>query len=172
VKILEIKNAHFCKFRDRRSFRFAFNSWIKQAAGPNLSPNSQGSSPNLNPSLHLSSLAEIYNPGGRPNQSSNNMMMTAPRISSSQAALQVNINSRSANELFILFGVEGGRQTLEFAQLDVTRQDDAMFFRALKERYRELRGFWRYWLSVWQLNHCDFVQVCSPLFPFQSQPQT
>jgi len=63
------------------------------------------------------------------------------------------------NRLVVLFGVKGSRRTLDLAQVptDIHNNDRAFFFE-LRKRYRNLRGFWRYWFSVWQLRHCDFVK--------------
>jgi hypothetical protein len=36
--------------------------------------------------------------------------------------------------------------------------DDEEFFKALLREYRKGRGFLRYWFSVWQFRHCDFVK--------------
>jgi hypothetical protein len=64
--------------------------------------------------------------------------------------------------LYILFGVKGARRTLELAQIDAKRhKDDGLFFMELRMHYKQLRGFWRRWFSVWRLKHCDFVKVCT-----------
>jgi hypothetical protein len=80
----------------------------------------------------------------------------------SSGGVEVAINRRQLGELFVLFGVKGRRQTLELAQLNVSDYaNDSMFFQALSSEYKNLRGFLRYWLSIWQLQHCDFVKVRS-----------
>jgi hypothetical protein len=64
--------------------------------------------------------------------------------------------------LHVLFGVKGARRTLELAQIDTKRyKDDGPFFKELRMHYKQLRGFWRRWFSVWRLKHCDFVKVCT-----------
>jgi hypothetical protein len=166
LKISEAEKVHFCKLGQRRSLRFAFPSWIRQVTGPNSSPNTQTNSLYSNTSQQLSSLAPIYTPAGRPNQSSTAMKVTAPGIYNNQLDSQVDVNSSVTDELFVLFGVDCAGRTPEFDQIDVTKQDDGISFQDLRKKYRELRGFWRYWLSVWRLNHCDFVQVGNPFISF------
>lgn len=64
--------------------------------------------------------------------------------------------------LYVLFGVKGARRTLELAQIDAkSHKDDGLFFKELRMHYKQLRGFWRRWFSVWRLKHCDFVKVCT-----------
>lgn len=84
-----------------------------------------------------------------------------------QPGFMVNIPPGTSSDLFVLFGVHRSRRTLEFAQVPVTTNEDKPFFLELRARYRELRGFWRYWLSVWQLKYCDFVKVSVLLFAAQ-----
>ena len=72
----------------------------------------------------------------------------------------INMSAASINQMFVLLGVQGTRRTLDLAQIDVNNHsDDGVFFSVLREKHKILRGFWRYWFSVWQLNHCDFVKV-------------
>jgi hypothetical protein len=86
---------------------------------------------------------------------------TAPNLLlDSRDGLKVDLSTETEHELFILFGVQGARKTLELAQIDVTKHaDDSSFFCDLRKEYKRLRGFWRYWLSIWQLKYCDFVKV-------------
>jgi hypothetical protein len=73
---------------------------------------------------------------------------------------QTILNAATLNELLILFGVIGSRRTLELAQIDTKQYTkDGTFFHDLKKSYKEFRGFWRYWFSVWRLSYCDFVKV-------------
>lgn len=65
--------------------------------------------------------------------------------------------------LFVMFGVKGPRRTLELAQIGTKEQgDDCTFFTELRRKHKSLRGFWRYWFSVWRLSHCNFVKVSLP----------
>ena len=66
------------------------------------------------------------------------------------------------NRLWTLFGVHGGRKTLELGQICSNNSDNG-FLRQLRETYRDLRGFWRVWFSFWQFSHCDFVKVNLPV---------
>ena len=95
----------------------------------------------------------------RSNSQSSVQTISAPQ--SSVARQEKSITMPSTKELYILFGVKGPRRTLELAQIDTTKcTDDDSLFSDLLTSYKSLRGFWRYWFSVWRLNHCDFVKVC------------
>jgi hypothetical protein len=72
----------------------------------------------------------------------------------------VNINAQSTTDLFVLFGVTTG-EDLQIAQIKVQSDDDLEFFKELKKRYYELRGFWRNWFGIWRYSHCDFTKVGS-----------
>jgi hypothetical protein len=77
-----------------------------------------------------------------------------------QQGSQVIPNTATSNNLFILFGVKGPRRTPGFDQIDAQKYaEDEPFFHDLKKAYKTLRGFWRYWFSVWRLRYCDFVKV-------------
>ena len=79
---------------------------------------------------------------------------------SSQQGPPTNITMPQLNEKVVLFGVKGARRTLELAQIDTLKHnEDEIFFQSLKKEYRKLRGVLRYWFSIWQLKHCDFVKV-------------
>lgn len=70
------------------------------------------------------------------------------------------INVQGTSQSVVLLGVKGSRITLELAQIDTTKNGkDNLFFRTLKQQYKQHRGSVRYWLSIWRLNHCDFVKV-------------
>jgi hypothetical protein len=62
-------------------------------------------------------------------------------------------------ELWILFGVQAGRKTLELCQISTEDYSELGFFQKLVETYRVARGFWRVWFSFWQFSHCEFVKV-------------
>lgn len=82
-------------------------------------------------------------------------------VSSNSQNSQMPINIARVKSLFVLFGVKGTRRTPELAQMDAySYASDCEFFGHLKKKYRELRGYLRYWFSVWQFSHCDFVRVC------------
>ena len=90
---------------------------------------------------------------------------------STEISLQDNLSlpiAAQPNQLFIMFGVKGPRRTLELAQIGTEEQsDDHTLFTELRNKYKILRGFWRYWFSVWRLNHCDFVKVSKAVSTLQ-----
>lgn len=88
-------------------------------------------------------------------------MTSQGTASSNPQPSQTGNNLTRVDKLFVLFGVKGTRRTLELAQIDTYNYaSDGEFFGGLKKEYRGLRGYLRYWFSVWQLSHCDFVKVC------------
>jgi hypothetical protein len=86
----------------------------------------------------------------------------SPRKSTSGNRQDTNtvINMPQINQLFVLFGVKGTRRTLELAQINTKKHtNDKTFFEDMRNEYRYLRGYLRYWFSVWRFSHCDFVKV-------------
>lgn len=101
------------------------------------------------------------NPQGKATQDS-----STPRRSqrNQQRSTNTAIDVRGTNQSVVLLGVKGPRITLELAQIDTLKYGrDDLFFWALKQQYKQLRGSLRYWLSVWTLSHCDFVKVESKM---------
>ncbi len=94
-------------------------------------------------------------PRSRPSSSS----LTSPNIVANNPYKNVSSNIRHENRLWTLFGVHGGRKTLELGQICNSGYG---FLRKLRETYRELRGFPRLWFSFCQFSHCDFVKVICP----------
>lgn len=45
-----------------------------------------------------------------------------------------------------------------FRQIVSTSQCTSAFSDNLRKRYRELRGFWCYWFSIYKFSHCDFFE--------------
>jgi hypothetical protein len=154
---LELKQNHLCRQRKRAGRPNIFTRLIIQAAGFGPAQgNATASIPgSAQPSSHGLKLNQIG-----VNSQSWRHGASPPAVSNNQGGVQVNVSAGTSNELYVLFGVNGPRRSLELAQIDVLKLgDDGAFFRALRDKYRQLRGFWRYWLSIWQLNHCDFVRV-------------
>jgi hypothetical protein len=61
---------------------------------------------------------------------------------------------------YVVFGVVEARQPSKVATIPCGEQtNDGELFRDLKRKYRDKRACWRRWLSIWQLDHCDFVKV-------------
>jgi hypothetical protein len=152
-----IQKTHLCRQRPRQALRAAFFTWIKQTVG--FSPPSLTSQTPATNILSGSSKEVQLNQMGASRQSGN-LPRGGPGTANTQSALQVNLNAGVSPELYVLFGVQGKRRTLELAQIEVKEdKDDKAFFQDIRQEYRRLRGFLRYWLSIWQLRHCDFVKV-------------
>ncbi|KAM7208690.1 hypothetical protein V8F06_014931, partial [Rhypophila decipiens] len=54
----------------------------------------------------------------------------------------------------------GEERWAELAQIPVAELSSHIFFSTLREKYFQLRGFLRSWLSVWRYAHCDFYKAC------------
>jgi hypothetical protein len=149
---------HLCKLTNSRSRRFAFTNFVQAASGImqhvcHVYNSSSSSSATTSSGTSLPTNNTPTQTGGA------NIPCQSLSLSNQQSCL-TGLNTATFNQLFILFGVKGPRRTLELAQIDTKRYtDDRTFFRDLRQKYRELRGFWRYWFSVWRLRHCDFVKV-------------
>lgn len=73
---------------------------------------------------------------------------------------EMHITISPQDEAFVLFGVDGARRTPGLAQIDTKKHhNDDAFFTNLQEQYKRYRGLWRYWGSIWQFHHCDFIRV-------------
>lgn len=83
---------------------------------------------------------------------------SSPNIVANNPHTIASSNFRDNNRLWVLFGVHGGRKTLELGQI-CSDNSDKGFVRKLRETYRNLRGFRRVWFSFWQFHYCDFVKV-------------
>ena len=70
----------------------------------------------------------------------------------------IDTNAWSTTVLYVLFGVARG-DDLEISQIKIQNHDDQQFFKQLKEKYCELRGFWRRWFGIWRYSHCEFRKV-------------
>jgi hypothetical protein len=77
----------------------------------------------------------------------------APRVSAAS-----NVNMQDKGKIYVLLGVTGG-DDLHLAQIEVQDFKDDQFFEQLRERYNELRGFFRRWFGIWQYSHSEFVKV-------------
>ena len=149
-----------CTTRHRKTLKVALHAWINQVAGSRASSKSGPRIQNVPAiNIHQTSSQETQSHGTGGNQLSSPSLV--PNLASTnQQGIKVNLPTGTNHELFVLFGVDGARRTLELAQIDVSKHlDDGSFFRDLRQQYKELRGFWRYWLSIWQLQYCDFVKV-------------
>jgi hypothetical protein len=78
---------------------------------------------------------------------------SAPRVGSAS-----NVNMQDKVKKYVFFGVTAG-DDLHLAQIEVQDFKDDQFFEQLRERYNELRGFFRNWFGIWQYSHSGFVKV-------------
>ena len=62
-------------------------------------------------------------------------------------------------KFFVLLGVKQTSR-IEHTQLETlgSTYSDSRFFNDLRDQYRSLRGFYRYWLSPFVFSHCSFVK--------------
>ena len=62
-------------------------------------------------------------------------------------------------KFFVLLGVKQNSR-IEHTQLETSglKYSDSRFFDDLRDQYRRLRGFCRYWLSPFIFSHCSFVK--------------
>lgn len=59
---------------------------------------------------------------------------------------------------FVLFCIYQ-RSQIHHAQIEAAKcRNDEDFFAKLRHEYRCLRGFWRFWFSPMQFDHCEFVK--------------
>lgn len=71
-------------------------------------------------------------------------------------AVQGESNSRPL--LFVLFCAFRGT-TIHSSEISISRtMDDDGFVAELREKYKQLRGFWRYWLGPKQFYYCEFTK--------------
>lgn len=136
----------------------AFLAGILHAAGSNSNPRVWFGS--LGMSSGTSQQGTRISSTGSVGQTSIRMTSQGTASSNPQPS-QTGNNIARVNQLFVLFGVKGTRRTPELAQMNTYNYaTDGEFFEDLKKEYRGLRGYLRYWFSVWQFSHCDFVKVC------------
>ena len=157
-----LQNNHLCRSRRGNPWRVAFKRIITKV--PGLSKPQASTTNEITQVIGLQS-TQLKPSGGGIRRAANIPHNSAGPASSSQNEALVNINEPARANLYVLFGVKGSRRTLELEQVEVNKHsDDNSFFQSLRLAYRKHRGFWRYWFSIWQLNHCDFVKVRTNLF--------
>ena len=78
--------------------------------------------------------------------------------SASRVSAASKVNMQDKGKIYVLFGVTAG-EDLHLAQIEVQDSKDDQFFEQLRERYNELRGFFRKWFGIWQYSHSEFVEV-------------
>jgi len=62
----------------------------------------------------------------------------------------------TSQRVFLLVAAGNG---FRLAQIRVERLTTYEFFRELRQRYNDIRRFFRRWLSIWVYSHCDFYRV-------------
>ena len=148
-----------CSKVQKRGFLTSVAQWMTY---PNsASSNTQQSTPSgmsTSPSALIGPATTGPGPITRPTPSAS----SSPNIVANNPHTIASSNFRHNNRLWTLFGVHGGRKTLELGQI-CSDNSGKGFVRKLRETYRNLRGFRRVWFSFWQFSHCDFVKV---IFPF------
>lgn len=149
---------HLCRTRKQKnsSIKMSLDGILRAVAAAVQPGRWYGSSRSLATSSQATQQQGIEKSGPASDTRSNPQRIAT----SNPPAGQTSINMPQMNESFVLFGVKGTRRTLELAQINVRKcmNDDALFG-DMRNRYRELRGFLRYWFSIWRFSHCDFVKV-------------
>lgn len=154
-----IHEESLCKKRDRsRGNGSLITKNIKRAAGAVASQRP----------WHGTSLPGPPSQRNQPANAGQNNGFTPPQIPSNNQNLitsqgqgnHFNIHISRIPEPRVIFGVEGRRLTLEVDEIKVLPSHrDHDLIQELKQRHRTLRGRLRYWFSMWQIQHCNFVKV-------------
>ncbi|KAF4631646.1 hypothetical protein G7Y89_g6486 [Cudoniella acicularis] len=151
------KHGHLCRPRIANNLKFKSTvlGWIAAASSTSTGANPQNTSvSNVSQTPQTAQLdsSRAVSKSGSPT--------SAPDLgNNTHQGVQINVTESTNKKSFVLFGVQGGRRTLELAQINIsTNTDDCIFFKDLRATYRKHRGFWRYWLSIWQMRYCDFVK--------------
>ena len=176
-KIIELnrnpsQHEHLCKQRrphtvnwkdQLRHLRHLVHSWVQNSPDPsnNIATSSYGPSSVSSSDARGNQASSSSAPSAFAGNSCSPGSPTGHSIvSSSTDPSGTSIAMPSRKMLYILFGVKGSRRTLELEQINTTRcAKDESLFSNLVQSYKRHRGFWRYWFSIWRLNHCDFVKV-------------
>ena len=149
---------HLCGTRKQKNPSIISMTGILQAAGSAFHPDRWYGSSRSSSATSPQATRPTGVTGSSP---ARNTQLSAQRTATSnQPAAQTTIDMPQIKESFVLFGVKGTRRTLELAQINARKYlNDNAFFGDMRKQYRELRGFLRYWFSIWRFSHCDFVKV-------------
>ncbi|KAL9098335.1 MAG: hypothetical protein Q9163_005991 [Psora crenata] len=149
---------HLCRPRRKRSFS-NITGVIRAASSSSFLPAWFGSSGSSDNASASSTRGRNANERTGNSQDRHTELTTFRTTPSNQPNVQVNITTSLAAQWFVLFGVKGPRRTPELAQINAKKyENDNAFFKDMSKHYKSLRGYLRYWFSVWQLTYCDFVK--------------
>lgn len=152
---------HLCRTRKHRLYLLNSLAEMLYAAGLASNPRGWYGSSSQGSPKYLPHRAQSQGVLHGSQASKMQSTLSKPALSNQQT-VSTSIDMPSNNESFVLFGVKGTRRTLELAQINTRKcMNDFALFRDMRQRYRELRGFLRYWFSIWRFSHCDFVKVCT-----------
>ena len=122
-----------------------------------------------------SSAQRKYTPSGGSSSSGNivqrsqpgnsaNPMQSAP-VTPHDGHTPMPSGSGPGKQLWVIFGAEGPRITLELDQIgNDDLHSDPRFLRKLRRRHHQLRGWLRLYFSFWRLSYWEFVKVRFPKF--------
>ncbi|OTA55095.1 hypothetical protein K449DRAFT_453147 [Hypoxylon sp. EC38] len=79
----------------------------------------------------------------------------ATSLSDTTNDAHVTIDNINMKYVFIIIKASGSK----LVQLEVANMKAVEFFRNLTAQYKQTRGFFRTWFSIYVYNHCDFVRI-------------
>ncbi|CZR58307.1 uncharacterized protein PAC_08199 [Phialocephala subalpina] len=157
----QLQHRHLCKLKGLKSTgKLGLASFVQAAS--NIALETYHSYTSSGNGSSTASVGAEQSSSSSPRQSGS-QTTTSPGSSQpsslpSQQGVQMDPSDATNIQLFILFGVKGTRRTTELAQLDTKKYcDDNVFFRDLRQRYKDMRGFWRYWFSFERVRADRFV---------------
>ncbi|KAH6698143.1 hypothetical protein BKA61DRAFT_497437 [Leptodontidium sp. MPI-SDFR-AT-0119] len=152
------QNNHLCRARRKTSWRAAFKGAVAKMTSPVSARTQRSELQGIIQPARLQNV-QLRPSGGRIQQSIHISHNPAGSATINQNGVRVDIGELAGADLYVLFGVKGPRRTLELEQIKIKEySNDNAFFQCLTQAYKKHRGFWRYWLSIWQLAYCDFVK--------------
>lgn len=152
-----IPDDHLCRIRkeQKRGIWIAVRKGIRYVVGAGANQR-----PWYSMSSFGSSSQQNRPASSRRNRNACENALGSQATATQQQGCQVNINMPQIPESRVLFGVKGPRLTLELDEIKIlAAHDDNDLLRSIREEHKRPRGWLRYWFSVWQLQHCDFVKV-------------
>ena len=81
-------------------------------------------------------------------------------VVASQRSTAALVHPATAIKLWVLFGVQGSRRTLEISHIPINDQsNDSSLYCSLRQHYRTNRGRLKLWFSFWRLDYCEVVKA-------------